>query len=790
MVVLHEPLFLNASLLSVDNRIFSPFIINAPRNEPPRSMNIDSIDFNAFIMPEAIVSSRRWKAGEAPLWNDCEALGLPLHAGMGFVSFYPTAVLYVLMDPLRAYTWALALHLVLLGIGTYLFFKKKGMPAVPSIFGSVLVVFCGFLSVRFHLACFIQAAAWYPWILLVSDSLIDHPVPRRTAGLALLIGLSLLGGFPQIAMFGLYVSAFAFLIAWFRRSRRMKPLLHGFIAVCLGGLLSAVVMLPGMELLSESTRSMKMPRERYLLKSLEPAAAVGAVFPRFFGDPVQDIDFQCPVSRSLKNFPTSALTTPDNQNVFTENTFYMGCIPLVLILMALAGGSSRANRFHLAVAIIALGIAFGVPVLADAARLLPGISTGIPKRALWIASFSLAWMAASSVASMSRSPKRWHIRSLCASGSVLVLLGAVSWFPFESWILPGAAAEDSDWFRESVITDLRAAGLAGIALLIAAFLLKRSLPVLASIVLILGGTLEVAAFARTVNPCQDMDGQYDSTPAIQWLEDRGADEYCRILSFESSEVLPGSMAHVHGLRSLNGYLPFTHRRTAELLRVLEPDMLQVDDRIIGALRNEKLLSSPLLDLMGVRYVVCGLAGYKILQAGNTPLKLCYLNEDEVLAVYERTTAFSPAFMVKELKQVEERNARLELLASSTFNPAEVAVVEEMPGSLDDLELSQGEVMYRRPSPERMELEITNPGQGFVVVSEAHYPGWEASVDGNRVPLVKTDHALMGVLVPAGSRFVEIVYKPDSFQVGAVLTCTGLLGCAALLLIGRLRRIKG
>jgi hypothetical protein len=792
VIVLFEPLFLDASLLSVDNRIISPFIFNAPKNEPPRRMNIDSIDINAFIMPEAIVSSRRWKAREAPLWNDREVLGQPLHAGMGFVSFYPTSILYLLMDPLRAYAMALALHLVLLGVGTYLLFLKKGLPVAPASFGAVLVMFCGFLTVRFHLGCFIQVASWYPWILLASDALIDHPTPRRTAALALLIGLCLLGGFPQIAMFVLYVSAAAFLIGWFRRSRQFRPLLLGFIAAFLGGLLSAVLILPGAEFLGESTRDVKMSRERYKVKSLESVAAIGAVLPRFFGDPVQEIDFDNPVPKSLENFPTYALTTQDKQNVFTENTFYMGCIPLVLILIALARGVQSNNRFHFFVALIALGIAFGVPVLADAARHLPGISSGIPKRALWIASFSMAWLAASAVASIMRSPSRGQLVTLCVTGLGFVLLGAVSWFPFETWLLPEAGTEDSIWFRESVLTDLRIAGLAGIVLLLSALLLIKSAPVLAAIVLIFGGTLEVAAFARMINPAQDMENQYASTPAIQWLKDRGADKDCRILSFQHSGALPGSVAQIYGLRSLNGYIPITHRRTAELLRALDPEMLLVDERVISALRDENLLCAPLLDLLGVRFVVCSLEGYNVLQPrieALPELELSYVNKNEVLAIYERKTVLPIAFMVKEVILVDEKDRRLELLTSNTFKPRDLALVEEAPQPMGEETLAQGQVVYRRPSPERIELEVDSPGPGFVVVSETHFPGWEALMDGNPVPLVKTNHAMMGIAVPAGSHGVEIAYRPASFYWGAVLSAAGLLGCVLLFLLGGTYRNK-
>ncbi|MBU0756284.1 MAG: hypothetical protein KJ645_14175, partial [Planctomycetes bacterium] len=527
--VLFESLFLDKTLLSVDNRIFSPFFFHVKTGEPPRPMNIDSTDINGFIMPEALVSCSRWEAGELPLWNDRKVLGQPLHANMGFVSFYPTAPLYGLIDPLRAYSVALALHLLLLGLGTFCFFTGAGKPFASAFFGGTVVTFCGFLSVRYHLGCIIQTAAWYPWILIASKGLVDRPTLRRAAVLALLIGLCLLAGFPQIAMFILYASGAFFFVQWLKSSRSWKPLLLGFFAAVTGVLLSAVLLLPGLEYHLESTRSGKMTAAEIEPKCLEPVSSVSLILPHFFGDPVQVVDLKNPTPTSLELFPTYAFTTADNQNAFTENTFYLGCIPLALLAAALAGGLRRQDLFHLALVVVSVGMAFGVPLLVDGARLLPGISSGIPKRALWIASFSLVWLAASGIATIRASANRRSVLALFIAGIGFVVLGMLSWFPFERWVLPEGGPGDLTWFRETVSPNLQAAGLAGVVLLLSVWLVRRSVPGFAVVLLLTGAVVETAGFARITNPAQDRESQYASTPAIQWLLDHGAGRDRRIL---------------------------------------------------------------------------------------------------------------------------------------------------------------------------------------------------------------------------------------------------------------------
>ncbi|MBI3693481.1 MAG: YfhO family protein, partial [Acidobacteria bacterium] len=69
--------------------------------------------------------------------------------------------------------------------------------------------------------------------------------------------------------------------------------------------------------------------------------------------------------------------------------------------------------------------------------------------------------------------------------------------------------------------------------------------------------------------------------------------------------------------------------------------------------------------------------------------------------------------------------------------------------------------------------------GMVVFAEAHFPGWEAKVDGRPATVYAPFGALRGVAVPAGSHTIEMVYRPYSVYLGAALSALGLLGCAAL-----------
>jgi uncharacterized membrane protein YfhO len=67
-----------------------------------------------------------------------------------------------------------------------------------------------------------------------------------------------------------------------------------------------------------------------------------------------------------------------------------------------------------------------------------------------------------------------------------------------------------------------------------------------------------------------------------------------------------------------------------------------------------------------------------------------------------------------------------------------------------------------------------------VLADTHFPGWKAKADGKKVPIVRTQHLLRGVVVPAGTHTIEFRYQPWSWRVGwiaTLLSAVTLLGVA-------------
>jgi len=80
-------------------------------------------------------------------------------------------------------------------------------------------------------------------------------------------------------------------------------------------------------------------------------------------------------------------------------------------------------------------------------------------------------------------------------------------------------------------------------------------------------------------------------------------------------------------------------------------------------------------------------------------------------------------------------------------------------------------------PQRVEIDVTLERPGLLVLADAYYPGWRASVDGRPAAILRTNRAMRGVALGAGAHHVVFSYAPASLRLGAALTVIGLIALA-------------
>jgi uncharacterized membrane protein YfhO len=65
-----------------------------------------------------------------------------------------------------------------------------------------------------------------------------------------------------------------------------------------------------------------------------------------------------------------------------------------------------------------------------------------------------------------------------------------------------------------------------------------------------------------------------------------------------------------------------------------------------------------------------------------------------------------------------------------------------------------------------------------VLADLWDAGWLASVKGKPVPILRVNHAIRGVVLPAGESIIEFRYEPASLTFGL-----GLMGSAMAIILG-------
>jgi hypothetical protein len=139
-------------------------------------------------------------------------------------------------------------------------------------------------------------------------------------------------------------------------------------------------------------------------------------------------------------------------------------------------------------------------------------------------------------------------------------------------------------------------------------------------------------------------------------------------------------------------------------------------------------------------------------------------------VYERPGAFPRAWVVPEARPMPA-GGEYDALAANDFRRA-VLLATDRPlpppaGSTPTARI----VEYR---PNRVRVELTGDGGGFLVLADVWYPGWVCRVDGVEVPVERANHAFRGVQLPTGAKEAVFTFEPRTFRVGAWVSVVSLV----------------
>jgi hypothetical protein len=141
-------------------------------------------------------------------------------------------------------------------------------------------------------------------------------------------------------------------------------------------------------------------------------------------------------------------------------------------------------------------------------------------------------------------------------------------------------------------------------------------------------------------------------------------------------------------------------------------------------------------------------------------------------VYEHQAVLPRAFVVPAA-EVASGEAALTRLADPAFDPATTVLLPERPpGESATPGRAAGPAVIVAYVPELVQVRAAGPGH--LVLTDAHYPGWHATLDGQPVPILPADLMFRAVALPPGEHEIVFRYAPVSVWMGMGLSALSWL----------------
>ena len=659
---------------------------------------------------------------------------------------------------------------IIAGTGMYVFSRRVLTVGFwPATFAAWCYPLTGFF-VLWQGAPPSQSVYWLPWILLAVDRTVRHTSRLAPVGLSAMTGLVLISGQLDGAAQVLLVSGCYGAWCWLAEVPQTVASgagAEGCIDACgwlgAGFLLAAPAILPVLDYAQTGARVGRRVAGSEERPPVGLAALPQVVLPRLYGSSERGC---------LPLFPK-------NQSSLNESSAatYTGLLA-ALFAAPLAFCSRRhrsSNLFWVLLSFFSLSWCLNVPVLVHLLR-LPGLNLMSHNRLVFAAAFSILALAAVGLDILWQGRVQWRWWSWVP---LALLAGLGGWCGYRAIVLPEpiktelglgiAQGRQTKWVHDlEGVRDVQAwfsrsyavaAVLSGLGAAGWLLLWRRKEPQLRLACLLgplLVGDLIWFGFGRSAQ-C-DPSLYYPRIPVLEQLAKSAPG---RIIGYT---CLPALLGISHGLRDIRGYDGVDPARLMDLLAIggdsrsaayayafaqtLAP---KADPTPEGGIRLP-----PVLDMLNVRYV--------IFRGSPNPTDRPFLQGPDYFVLLNRS-ALARAFVPRRVEAVPDEQARLEKLASPGFDPREVAYVES-PVSLPSACQGRAEILSEIPTRITVTLQMDTPG--LVVLADLWDKGWKAYLNGKPVTVLRANHAIRGVMVPAGSGTLEFRYEPATFAWGLTL----------------------
>ena len=784
--ILYGPCLIGAKVLLPIDTLAQPNVYIPVGPETAGVVAHDAVQSELAYVTEPerqFVVSELW-AGRWPQWNPAQYAGKPVTQGPWLD---PLSILLAAIASPIVLAWHQLLAAMIAAVGFYLFCRRVLM---VSYWSSLTVAWCYPMTGFFVFWLGFPTCApvyWLPWLLLAVDGAIFKATLNQLAAVALAVSAVLSTSQLGVAFQVLGVGA---LYALWRIAGRLwgtgmtRAALRAWgvplLGVCLGLSLSAPHWLP----IVAYARTGAVLEKRAAGNEDSPPGSLSAI--------------------QLLVLPDATGATrdgshplPGNYQIESAAGAYSGL--LVALFLAPLAWRRRQDRsfaiFFTVLLYLALAWCVDIQGIVSVLR-LPGLNLLRQQRLVFAANLSLLALAAIGLDAlgepMAGARRKWL---LLPAG---LATGLASWWLYRSVDLPEPIAteigrafsqgEERRWMRapediERIQAWFRRAYSIGSVLSLNVAMSWLLLSFAKGWHGLLRSTVIAILLFDLIWFAHDRSAQCSPSlyyPKVAVLEALRARPTERIVGYNN---LPAALAQASGLRDVRGYDgvdPSHYLRLLDIaagretLKLSYAESQWFSPKVTLGLPSSLILS-PVLDLLGVRYVVF---------RGSPPAGFVAELVGQDYWVARNPSALPRAFVAQNIEIVPEPEQRLERMARAQFDPVHIAYVESpvnVPAG------AFGRAVITNDEPTKVTVAVDMDTSGLVVLADRWDSGWSAYLNGQKVPILRVDHALRGVIVPEGRGTLEFRYQPLTFRIGALLFALGLALLAGALVVQRRHR---
>lgn len=754
--------------------------------------NVIPYDAEFWHFPQEAYLVEQLARGHLPLWTPYVYGGMPFAANMQAGVFYPINLAMMLAVahvrgylPYRALEGIEVLHYFVASIGTYALTRHLGASRTSAMAGAFVYSGGPYLASQAQHIGLIESAAWVPWVALFVRRAMTRGNIVDAALASIFWSFCFLSGFfaaaiPVAIALAIYCCQ-AIIRAFFQSGNCRYPnaLATSSVFALLGAGLIAVQVLPTMELTANSIAA-----ERAAGGSATPLAyLITVILPNFF-------------NRNSDLYWSHADAT--------QNQFYFGFLPLLVLPFTFQGRAHSRSILLAAVATLGLVIGLG-PRTPLASILIESLPPTIGK-GLYVYTFRvyldlsvaiLTAMGLEAVMSSERVPSidaAWSlVRMLTvALASILSVIFVTVYILLLLRNTATAALAGNSLVAnlDAVVSGLLVASLS-LAWTYGALSLAKNGVASRSVSFALVGALVIPLLlgnsnnrtnTRAGNPIALRTTVPVSVAYLQ-LQQHNA-PYIRYDRSDGLSQLWGTMSQLWSVPFANGNDPFmpANYRTYRDAFVLAPQTSRTTHR--------SDYRSALADLLSIDYVVTvkDPVATQSLTDTNKWRKVFEGNGEEV---FKNLKAMPHAFVARQ-GQVVAVSDMLSKLQSPNFDPNQVVLLENIPNSQQAKRVTSSPwvrpASYRSTSPDRVDVLVESGPPGWLVLTDPYFPGWIARINGRAVPIERADFLFRAVYVNGNKQTVTFTYEPRSVRLGLLLTAATWLVVVSVLLRKPLKRV--